>query len=255
MKPLVSAALALCCACTAIAPQDPLRSALVEASTNAESGAIEATLRSCDRVLARAARSRSGGAPERFVAALLAARALSNRIEQPDEVESWVMFRQYAALARRAASELALEDVAALDAALEVERLDWIETASHARMGFTTSIAALCRQRPQLLDPAETRRVLEALQLPPRVAAWALVGLFRVVRDGDEPLALRLATAALDRGAANVEDFAELEQWLEDGSPSEFHCPKCDHVLVARLRACPNDQTPNGEFRGRPRKR
>lgn len=220
--------------------------------TTAPLDELDAVVEASEAHFARASGG-SAGDVQRLEAALEASHALSACIGRPDEMQRWVSFARWADLAR----EHARSDVVDVDLAralpAKIERLDFIELAAHARLGFQTSVEALCAKRPELLEfPAVEHRIARA-ELPARVEAWSLVALFRVARERDERLALRFAALAFDRGAAYAADFEELERWLEHDAKSQFRCPKCDHALVARLRACPNDLTPNGEFVVRPR--
>lgn len=190
-------------------------------------------------------------------AAIAATTELEGAIAREDETERWVALRGYAQLARRAAAQTAGTTDAATTRSLQraLRRLEWIELAARARLGLDAGLAEWLAARPELTRPDGAPRELAELDLAPRVQAWVLVTLFRATRARDDEIAKRFACAALDRAPEHAGELRELATWLESGSGSRFHCPKCDHALVADLRACPNDSTPNAEFVGRPRAR
>lgn len=214
-------------------------------------GDIAAELESCERVIADVDPGSVEGATARFDAALRAARANLRAWGSADELERLVAFTLYSDFARRTA--------AGLRGSTHVERgLEWLELAElavHARLGFEASSSAVLARRPELLQPVTARAAAKRAELPHELEPWVDVAAFRHLRGSDERAAYRMAALALDRGAAHADELVELEHWIEQGAQLEFHCPRCDHAAVARLRACPSDQTPNIDFVARPRER
>jgi hypothetical protein len=207
-----------------------------------------------ERELAQIDPSRRETALRMFTVAFEAVQEHAAALGGSDDVPHLVAISMYADVARSAASAETTGSIAG-EVAQELERLDWLELAAHARLGFESSAAEFLARRGGSSDFPSTSKAVDDAALPPALEPWAFVALFRFERARDERLAMRLAATALDRGADRAGELSELERWLEHDSTLEFHCPKCDCALVASLRACPSDQTPNAEFVARPRER
>ncbi len=254
-------------ACHAVAPTPPAEAALARARMYWERGAWSSVLGECDEVVARAAPGSTGDALRSFSASVLATRAHERAagvepfFAAPDGSRSaiahLVAVSFHARAARGTLARLSVADDAALPYGVEsidraAEHLFVAETAAHARLGFKASIAHAFEARPEL-GKLEGAEAVLALAEPERGSeAWFWYALFRYQCTRDSVEAYRCGALAIDRGADGAE-LSEIELWIANDSGLEFRCPKCELPAVLRLRSCPNDQTPNVEFRAHPR--
>lgn len=259
----VPASLALIAGCgTTMKREDP-RLALAAAAGHLERGETREAIEHSDAGLARARSHQGDEALQRFAAAFVAARAHAKAGDELSEMVALTMYadlaREVAPAARAAEGAQALPvGLAGLDVDRALEYLDLAELAVHARLGFRTSVARVLERESRPPTPDELHERVERAGLDADLVPAVELAMFRYLRTKDEALAYRYGALALDRSAARSDvldphERAEIETWIERGSALEFHCPKCDLVVVPRLRACPNDQTPNPEFVSRRR--
>jgi hypothetical protein len=148
--------------------------------------------------------------------------------------------------------------LAQLDVERALQYLDLAEIAAHARLGFESSVARVLDREaePPTLERMQQR--IERAGLEAGLVPSLHLASFRYLRTRDEPEAYRFGALALDLAAGRDDvlgerERREIERWIEGGSAFEFRCPKCSLAVLPRLRACPNDQTPNVEFAARRR--
>jgi hypothetical protein len=269
--PALAVALAAAASCTSRpeTQRDDPRLALAAAAGHLERGETREAIESSNAGLAKAREREGGEALQRFAAAFVAARAHARSFAAAtDELSDMVALTMYADLAREVASEARAAEadsgktlpvgLAGLDVDRALEYLDLAELAVHARLGFRTSVARVLERESRPPDPDELHERMERADLDPDLVPAVELALFRYLRNKDQALAYRYGALALDRSAARSDvldprERSEIEGWIERGSELEFHCPKCDLAVVAKLRACPNDQTPNAEFVSRRR--